>query len=64
MVPCVRLTSVLPMLRTENMLGALMSYQSFFVNGSTLRTTRHTRGESFVSHAAQSSRSKTPPEKR
>ena len=25
------------MLRTENMLGALISYQSFFVNGSTLR---------------------------
>ena len=39
-----RLTSVLPMLRTENMLGALISYQSFFVNGSTLRArVKHTR---------------------
>ena len=32
------------MLRTENMLGALISYQSFFVNGSTLRArVKHTR---------------------
>ena len=35
-----RLTSVLPMFLTENMLGALISYQSFFVNGSTLRDER------------------------
>ena len=36
-VPCVRVTSVLPTLRLENMLGALTSYQSFFENGSTLQ---------------------------
>merc|ERR1719163_2018149 len=33
-VPCVRVTIVLPQLRTENMEGALRSYQSFFWNGS------------------------------
>ena len=31
------------MLRTENMLGALISYQSFFVNGSTLRAGKETK---------------------
>lgn len=43
-MPCVRVTSVLPTLRLENMLGALTSYQSFFENGSTLQpATAHVR---------------------
>merc|ERR1719456_1770044 len=33
-VPCVRLTRVLPQLRTEKTLGALMSYHSFLRKGS------------------------------
>jgi hypothetical protein len=37
LVPCVRVTSVLPALRTVNMVGALMSYQSFLAKGSELR---------------------------
>ena len=36
-VPAVRVTSVLPTLRTVNAPGALMSYQSFFEKGSTLQ---------------------------
>ena len=35
-VPCVRVTSVLPMVRSEKLEGALTSYQSFFEKGSTL----------------------------
>ena len=34
-VPCVLVTSVLPQFRTENMLGALISYHSFLRKGST-----------------------------
>merc|ERR1719336_2046398 len=34
LVPCVLVQRVLPQLRTENMLGALMSYHSFLRNGS------------------------------
>merc|ERR1719356_1307572 len=34
LVPCVRLTRVLPQLRTEKTLGALMSYHSFLRKGS------------------------------
>ena len=37
LIPCVRVTSVLPTLRWENMDGALISYQSFFAKGSALR---------------------------
>lgn len=36
LVPCVRVTRVLPTLRTANMEGALMSYQSFLEKGSTI----------------------------
>ncbi len=35
-VPCVRVTSVLPMVRSEKLEGAFTSYQSFFEKGSTL----------------------------
>jgi len=35
-VPVVRVTGVLPQLRTEKLEGALMSYHSFLVKGSTL----------------------------
>jgi len=55
LVPCVRVTSVLPTLRLLNMLGALTSYQSFFENGSTLRpqhssiSTRAARSSSLLS---------------
>lgn len=40
LVPAVRVTKVLPTLRTVNAPGALMSYQSFLVKGSTLRKHR------------------------
>lgn len=36
LVPCVRVTSVLPTFLTVNIDGALMSYQSFLAKGSTL----------------------------
>jgi hypothetical protein len=36
-MPVVRVTSVLPTLRLENIVGALTSYQSFLEKGSTLR---------------------------
>jgi hypothetical protein len=35
LVPCVRVTRVLPTVRTANMEGALTSYQSFLLKGST-----------------------------
>lgn len=35
-MPVVRVTGVLPQLRTEKLEGALMSYHSFLVKGSTL----------------------------
>ena len=35
-MPCVRVTSVLPMVRSEKLEGAFTSYQSFFEKGSTL----------------------------
>lgn len=41
LVPVVRVTGVLPQLRTTKLEGALMSYHSFLVNGSTLRVTQH-----------------------
>jgi len=47
----------LPMLRTENMLGALISYQSFFVNGSTLRAGKETK-----ENAARQSPSREKPQ--
>ena len=37
LVPWVLVTRVLPTWRLENMVGALMSYQSFLVKGSTLQ---------------------------
>jgi len=37
LVPCVRFTRVLPICRVANMDGAFTSYQSFLVNGSTLK---------------------------
>ena len=37
LVPVVRVTGVLPQLRTVKLLGALMSYHSFLVKGSTPR---------------------------
>lgn len=37
LVPWVLVTRVLPTLRTVNMVGALMSYQSFLAKGSELR---------------------------
>lgn len=36
LVPCVLVTRVLPQLRTLNIVGALMSYQSFLAKGSVL----------------------------
>ena len=45
------------MLRTENMLGALISYQSFFVNGSTLRAGKETK-----ENAARQSPSREKPQ--
>ena len=41
LVPCVLETRVLPMLRTLKTDGALISYQSFLLNGSTLQGKRH-----------------------
>jgi hypothetical protein len=38
LMPVVRVTSVLPTLRLENMVGAFTSYQSFLEKGSTLRS--------------------------
>lgn len=49
MVPWVRVTRVLPTLRTENMVGALMSYQSFLVKGSTLHKTGAHGGGNMLS---------------
>jgi len=45
LVPCVLETRVLPMLRTLKTDGALISYQSFLLNGSTLqgKRNRHTK---------------------
>lgn len=37
LVPCVRFTRVLPICRVANIDGAFTSYQSFLVNGSTLK---------------------------
>ena len=37
LVPVVRVTGVLPQVRCLKLLGALMSYHSFFVKGSMLR---------------------------
>jgi len=37
LVPCVRFTRVLPIWRVANIDGAFTSYQSFLVNGSTLK---------------------------
>ena len=56
-VPCVRVTSVLPTFRLENMLGALTSYQSFFENGSTLQpATGHVRPFTLQQIAGQCQR--------
>jgi len=41
LVPCVLETRVLPMLRTLKTDGALISYQSFLLKGSTLQGKRH-----------------------
>jgi len=46
------------MLRTENMLGALISYQSFFVNGSTLRAGKQTK-ENAARQSSSSRRAHT-----
>jgi hypothetical protein len=46
------------MLRTENMLGALISYQSFFVNGSTLRVGKETK-ENAARQSSSSRRAHT-----
>ena len=37
LVPCVRFTRVLPICRVANIDGAFTSYQSFLMNGSTLK---------------------------
>lgn len=37
LVPVVRVTSVRPMFRVSNVIGARISYQSFFENGSALK---------------------------
>jgi len=39
---------VFPMLRVLNIDGALTSYQSFFVNGSTLHQQQHTFNRSYI----------------
>lgn len=40
-MPAVRVTRVLPTFRTVNAPGALISYQSFLLKGSTLQTITH-----------------------
>lgn len=56
LVPWVLETRVLPMLRTENTVGALMSYQSFLEKGSTL----HPHGERKREEIPNQNPPKTP----